>query len=215
MNSKLREARSTPYIGSVPEEIHKKHKEEVHHLPTVQNLAGSVENFALKMNGIGIGIQMGSSSSTDLSDFVFYNDSCDPEVMEQWAKLYQAQKECSSTQTTTSPFAQIQQINKNYSDSADNLFKQNYQRSSTSTCNSTCMPDGSENYSTEKDDVHSKHSVNHRSMDVLPIIRDNFRLLEKCCSVDLPTSNKQIPPSKLSRSKELPNLFSVIADEDD
>ncbi|KAI6184157.1 hypothetical protein M3Y97_00566200 [Aphelenchoides bicaudatus] len=46
----------------------------------------------------------------------------------------------------------------------------------------------------------------HRSMDVLPIIKEGFFALEKCVSTDFAPKN-YAPPSKLCRSKEMPNIL--------
>uniref|UniRef100_A0A915CU63 Uncharacterized protein n=1 Tax=Ditylenchus dipsaci TaxID=166011 RepID=A0A915CU63_9BILA len=204
--SSSREARSSPYMGSVPEEIDK--KDERSHAPTV-NFANSVENFAQNMNNFaGIGIQLGSSSSTDLSNFVFYNDCADPVVINKWMDLYQAQKETNENSShSASPLPQIQkQINKNYSDSADNLLRKDSQCSSSSTYNSNFILNSSQNLSSkdyptaydEKEVGLVKQSIN-RSMDAvnkLPVIKDyNFRLLEKCRSIDLPSMKHMHPPN--------------------
>ncbi|KAL3076154.1 hypothetical protein niasHT_006133 [Heterodera trifolii] len=45
-------------------------------------------------------------------------------------------------------------------------------------------------------------------------LRDNgFKILEKCCSVELSPAKVMIPPSRLARTKEMPNIMDIDDNE--
>ena len=235
MNSTLREAHSTPYIGSSREENKIQKRIDLYTFPTsTVNINLDNENLTEKIDGLFPGIQFNtgsSSSSTDLSQLLqFYNESENSDISEQWMNLYRAQKMANQKQENESPIQQQQDpqqkqqqqqqmsstntqqqqqqqqiLNKNHSESADNLFRKSCQSSTTSSTNLCGCNDVKTNKNDDDEKSRLKYSIN-RSMDVLPIVKENFRILEKCCSVDL--QKKQIS-TRLARSKEMPNIADV------
>ncbi|KAI1727665.1 hypothetical protein Ddc_04980 [Ditylenchus destructor] len=166
----LREARSTPYISSVPEDMNKKHLAGIFR----PNCTSSVENFPVKMKELGIQFNTGSSSSTDLSNFVqFYNDAGDTEVMNKWMGLYAENKamNCLGAASTSSSALQERRT-RNHSDSDECVSQMSTLHKQLSQCSSA-----SRNSSTpEANNVQTncKYSVN-RSMDVLSETHPNTR----------------------------------------
>jgi len=197
-NPVLREARSSPYINigaSHPEGINKiRGSRDSIDSGNKQNQedSGSLEKIKAHFTS-------GSCSSVDLSTLMeFYNDSADPEILSAWKRLYEEQRRAESSSSVD---ILRNQQKKPHSESVDNLHDEQGSSPNSSRCGSHEVENS------------LKYSIN-RSMDVLPILaKDNFRLLEKCCSVEL-SGKSLFPPSRvLKRSKEMPNIADVDSDD--
>jgi len=204
MNPVLREARSSPYIniGASREGINSiggSHDSicSGYALTDKQNQSAisdiDIKDFKMQFN-------MGSCNSVDMSSVMdSYNDSYDPEVLKNWMCLYEAQK------FATSSFTDLpsRSSSKKFSESVDNLRKDNQTNASISSINIKEV----------EDHTNNRYSINHRSMDVLPTPKKGHhkenRILEKCCSVEF--TNKMFPPARgvLKRSKEMSNIAEI------
>ncbi|CAD5216423.1 unnamed protein product [Bursaphelenchus xylophilus] len=184
MNSNLREAHSTPYILKEIDE-----KENSTHSQSNSSRDVNTKS-ALDRVQFNTGC---SSSSSDLTKFMeFYNDSADQDVVDGWMEVYQQQKNGPVHQNSgTSDEDTRRSHNTLYSDSTESL----------------SHPTSSREPKAESQCSMQKRSVN-RSMDVLPTINEGFYALEKCVSVEF-SPKQMIPPSRLCRSKEMPNIADV------
>ncbi|CAD5212127.1 unnamed protein product [Bursaphelenchus okinawaensis] len=183
MNSNLREAHSTPYIlKEIDEKENSTHSEST-----------STRDIAVKSALEKVQFNTGcSSSSSDLTKFIeFYNDSSDQDVVDGWMKVYQKHKDGPVHQNSNNSEEDVRRShNTLYSDSTESL-----------------TPTSSRDPKPDSQCTMQKRSVN-RSMDVLPTINEGFYALEKCVSVEFPPK-QMVPPSRLCRSKEMPNIADV------
>uniref|UniRef100_A0A7E4VC92 Uncharacterized protein n=1 Tax=Panagrellus redivivus TaxID=6233 RepID=A0A7E4VC92_PANRE len=192
----LRETHSFPHIGTpkmaqneAEAAIHPAQvTEHVHYEPIDFDKADLLGRISAVQFNAGC-----SSSSTDLDKLIeFYNDHSDEDVLAQWMTIYEEQKLANSIGKVvrqTSPLSRHK--NREISDSVDDLLHQSPKR---------------------QNPRHSSVDFN-RSMD-LPIHGqdlDGFFALEKCRSADF-WPKYDLPLSRLSRCKEMPNIADVDDD---
>lgn len=225
-----------PLVGGSHQHLHQHSLSGQHALEHAQDLLGHHQHHQLQQGQLGnqqsaefgqlqpeqrrgctvlFNAGCSSSSSTDLSRFMdFYNDSADPDVVAEWMRLYQKQRQnANSTSAHGSASAAAAMCDRNSCCSTSCTSTTAQQDAQTCTNKSCGVPHQHSNDSAEGrlslQTLHSaesteslnqsrdsgsrplsdmqKRSVN-RSMDVLPTINEGFYTLGECFRTWIPVS---------------------------